>query len=371
MQPASGVPARLFGLFLEGVSRPQRFAEGLRLLAESLCLEQAGVRLWDRRGNWACVRDARRVNRGWHLSADDTPVLHPEWRWLASTLEPGRWQRFRVLHDRSHSTEMDKQSARASDTSLGLRLTIQNGAEGLLLLRYPSSQTPDTDALPSPSGELIKAMQSAMELTVQLRQLNHRLACSHMLLDAIRLPLMLLDPSMRLLAANSHAQPLMPRTAAVSGKRRISLLGVSGTEFSNAVRSASEVSPRTAGSVLRGSSEPERQILVLPVLMRHLGRAERAALILVHGLSEQVEPQGSVNQLLQQVYSLTPAEARLAMLILDGQSPGDAASKLKVSVTTVRTQLSSILKKTGSRKQAELIRHLSPLMVLGQHPLAR
>ena len=123
--------------------------------------------------------------------------------------------------------------------------------------------------------------------------------------------------------------------------------------------------------MLKVWSEPARQILVLPIVMRHSGRAERAALILVHGLAEQPEPQDAVNQLLQQVYGLTPAEARLATLILDGQSPSDAASKLKVSVATVRTQLSSILKKTGSRKQAELIRHLSPLMVLGQHPLAR
>lgn len=370
MQPASGVHARLLGLFLEGVSRPQRFAEGLRVLAESLCVEQAAIRVWDRRGSWACVRDARRVDRGWHLSADDTPALHPEWRWLASTLEPGKWQRFRVLHDRFRSSESDEQSASVSDTSLGLRLTLQNGAEGLLLLRSSSGQTQNAEALPPPSGELIKALQSAMELTAQLRQLNHRLACSHMLLDAIRLPLLLLDPSLRLLAANSHAQPLMQRTAAGSGRRHIGLLGVCSTKFSNAVRSACDVSPRTAGSVLRVGSEPVRQILVLPIVMRHSGRAERAALILVHGLPEPPEPQGSVNQLLQQVYDLTPAEARLAILILDGQSPGDAASKLKVSVATVRTQLSSILKKTGSRKQAELIRHLSPLMVLDQHPLA-
>ena len=367
MQPDPGAQARLLGLFLEGVSRPQRFAEGLRLLAELLNVERAGIRVWDRRGSWACVREARRADGHWHLSADDTPALHPEWRWLASTLETGRWQGFRVLHDRSQGSESDRQNIPVSDMSLGLRLTMQNGADGLLLLKSSSGQAPN--ALPPPSGELIKALQSAMELTAQLRQLNHKLACSYMLLDAIRLPLLLLDPSMRLLAANGHARPLMETLATGTGKRHIGLRGVCGTKFSTAVRSACDLSPRTMGSILRPSSEPVRQILVLPIVMRHSGRAERAALILVHGQLEQTPSQGAVNQLLQQVYGLTPAEVRLAMLILDGQAPGDAASRLKVSVATVRTQLSAILKKTGARKQAELVRQLSPLMVLHRSAL--
>lgn len=366
MQPVSGVHARLLGLFLEGVSRPQHFAEGLRLLAELLCVEQAAVRVWDRRGSWACLRDARRVDQGWHLSADDSSALHAEWRWLASTMEPGRWQCFSVLHDRSRSGDSDKQGAGVSDISHGLRLTMQNGAEGLLLLGSATQHTQSVDTLPSPSGELIKALQSALELTAQLRQLNHRLSCSHILLDAIRLPLLLLDPSLRLLAANSHAQPLVERIATGGGKQHISLQGLCNINFSRAVRNACEV-PRNIGSILRLSGEHARQILVVPVLMRHSGRAERAALILVYGQSEPSVAQGSANQLLQQVYGLTPAEARLTILILDGQSPGDAASQLKVSVATVRTQLSSVLKKTGSRKQAELVRQLSPLLVLDQH----
>ncbi len=371
MQPNSGVSARLLGLFLEGVSRPQCFTEGLRLLAESLGVEQAVVRTWDRRGNWACVREARRVNRGWHLNADDTPLPHSEWRWLASTMEPGRWQHFRVLHDRSRSSESDSHRISLPDASLGLRLTLKNGAEGLLLLRSAPGILPGVNDLPPPEGDLIKSLQTGIDLIVQLRQLNHRLACTNLLLDAIRLPMLLLDSSMRLLAANSHAHLLMKRISTGSGKRQITLHGVCVTKLSDAVRDACELTHRTAGAILRVSTDPVRQVLVLPIVMRHSGKAERAALILVHGQTESFEPQGSVNQLLQQVYGLTPAEARLAILILDGQSPGDAAASLKVSIATIRTQLSSILKKTGSRKQAELVRHLSPLMVLDQPLLPR
>lgn len=367
MQADSGAYMRLPAMFLEGVAHPQRFAEGLRLLAESLGVEQAGIRVWDRRGGWSAVREARRVNQGWHLSADDTTLPAPAWRQLASALEPGRWQRFRVLHDRSRAR--DTYPRDRIDVSFGLRLPLQNGAEGVLMLRAATHQARRMAALPVPTGALIKSLRSAMELIAQLRQLSHRLALSGMLLDAIRLPLLLIDRSMRLLAANCHGQPMLERTANGAGKRQIGLHGVCRIKFSEAVRSACDSAPRRLGSVLWTRSEPAQQVLVLPIVARHAGRTEQAALVLVHSHTGHTEAQGLVSQLLQQVYGLTPAEARLAVLVLDGQAPGDAAISLKVSVATVRTQLSAILKKTGTRKQAELIRRLSPLMVVGPPPL--
>ena len=90
-------------------------------------------------------------------------------------------------------------------------------------------------------------------------------------------------------------------------------------------------------SAINASSLTQRQIIPQSVAC--------AALILVQAKAESPESQGVADQLLQQVYGMTPAEARLALLILDGQSPGDAANHLKVSVATVRTQLSSVLKK--------------------------
>ncbi len=364
-----GANGRLLGFFLEGVSRPQRFAEGLRLLAESLGVARAAVMVWDRRGHWACIRDAQQREQGWRLTTDDAPALRPQWRWLAATLEAGRWQQFRVVHDRSHET--DSQDNGQKHTSMALRLTLHSGAEGLLLLTPLAHQALNPVALPARAGELITSLQGAMELMAQLRQLNHRLVCANLLLDAVRLPLLLLDASLRLIAANSHAQMMMERAATASGKRHITLRGVCKTKFSQAVRSACDLFPRTMGSMLQTGCGPVQQVLVLPILLRHPGKAERAALILVQAKAESPESQGVANQLLQQVYGMTPAEARLALLILDGQSPGDAANHLKVSVATVRTQLSSVLKKTGSRKQSELVRHLSPLMVLDQQTLGR
>lgn len=363
MQMHSGVSARLVSCFLEGITHPQRFAEGLRLLAESLGCEQAAVRFWDRRGHWAFLREARRMEQGWQLSAEDASAPHPEWRKLTTTLQPGNWHRFRILHDVRQPGADALEGPPAPYSVMGLRLPALHGAKGLLLLKPGPGSTVKLAEVLSPSGEVVKSLLASLDVTAKLRQLSRHLTCAHLLLDTIRLPLLLLDPSLRLLAANSHAKPLMERAATAAGKRYVSLRGVCASKFSVAVRGACERASYTAGSLLRMNGAPGYQVLVLPMTLRHAGKSERAALVLLHG---QAESQASAHTLLQQIYGLTPAEARLATLILEGLSPGDAAASLKLSVTTIRTQLSAILKKTGSRKQAELVRQLAPLMVLDQ-----
>ena len=58
----------------------------------------------------------------------------------------------------------------------------------------------------------------------------------------------------------------------------------------------------------------------------------------------------------QEVYGLSPAQVRLARLIIDGHDLAGAAELLAVSINTVRTQLQRIFDKTGVRSQAALVR---------------
>jgi DNA-binding CsgD family transcriptional regulator len=92
-----------------------------------------------------------------------------------------------------------------------------------------------------------------------------------------------------------------------------------------------------------------------------MGNGQAAALAIVQQAEDTPE---QAQHLLQLAYRLTPAEARMAQLILDGHSPGQIAAILKLSIATVRTQLSSVLRKTGTQRQADLVRHLSPLLFL-------
>ena len=63
-------------------------------------------------------------------------------------------------------------------------------------------------------------------------------------------------------------------------------------------------------------------------------------------------------ELLQSLFALTPAEARLAEQFANGISLTEVADNLRITVATARTQLKSVFRKTGTSRQAELVRLL-------------
>lgn len=69
------------------------------------------------------------------------------------------------------------------------------------------------------------------------------------------------------------------------------------------------------------------------------------------GLSERRAVEG-----LAALYGLTPAEERLASLLAAGCSLSEAAAKLSIRVSTARGVLKSVFAKTGTRRQASLVK---------------
>lgn len=59
-------------------------------------------------------------------------------------------------------------------------------------------------------------------------------------------------------------------------------------------------------------------------------------------------------QILEGLFDLTPAEARIARAIAEGEAVADIAARASLSVETVRSHLKSTLSKTGLNRQAEL-----------------
>ncbi|GJE48695.1 hypothetical protein GOFOIKOB_1727 [Methylobacterium tardum] len=67
---------------------------------------------------------------------------------------------------------------------------------------------------------------------------------------------------------------------------------------------------------------------------------------------------------LEQIFGLTPAEARLTLLLVGGKTLDEIAQKLHLSVATVRTQLKAVFEKTHTHRQAELLVLVSRLAAL-------
>ncbi len=356
------VSMRLTRAFYEGLARPQRFTEGLRLMAESSGSEIVLFGLWDRRGLWGLWRQARQsVGNCWQYSVDDHRLPSAEFRAQVRKLSSSQWAF-------AESPDLTTSPARALDApvmALCRRLAVGR-AEALLCLAPHDRVASDPTLLPL-ADAMLDALLPALEplarmqqLTQAGRYLNHLLAC-------IRMPVMLVDASARILAANPAARSLVEQARKASGgKPGVALPGLSAQQFSAIVRRACHAGEKGGGSLMQvsaGSAHPSLQVMATPVAPNPTtGSLQPAALILVQGSSGDVDHGG---HLLQQIFGLTPAEARLARLILEGRSPGDAAIQLQLSVSTIRTQLSAVLKKTGAQRQSDLVRRLSPLLVLG------
>jgi DNA-binding CsgD family transcriptional regulator len=71
------------------------------------------------------------------------------------------------------------------------------------------------------------------------------------------------------------------------------------------------------------------------------------------------------------LYGLTEAEARTALAVTEAQGLRDLAERLGVRLSTVRTHLQHVFEKTGTHRQAELVRLLMAhrLPVLDDRPL--
>jgi DNA-binding CsgD family transcriptional regulator len=68
---------------------------------------------------------------------------------------------------------------------------------------------------------------------------------------------------------------------------------------------------------------------------------------------------------LREKFRMTPAEANFAVEILRGDGIQAAADRLSISRGTARTHLSRIFDKTGTRRQAELVRALISTSKMG------
>ncbi|MBS0391208.1 MAG: helix-turn-helix transcriptional regulator [Proteobacteria bacterium] len=68
---------------------------------------------------------------------------------------------------------------------------------------------------------------------------------------------------------------------------------------------------------------------------------------------------------LKRLYGLTPAEATLALKLLEGMTVDEASEQLHISRNTARCQLRAIFDKTGVARQSELVR----LLLSGVAPL--
>ncbi len=136
------------------------------------------------------------------------------------------------------------------------------------------------------------------------------------------------------------------------------------SQVAEAVKTASGAAHRPGDflAVTRASSDCPLTVMVAPITPRtatHFGRQRPAALIFVAAPERQ--PGLSIAQLCR-VFRLTAAEARLADALAAGMTLGEIAAGHGLSKNTIRNQVRVVFSKTGTHRQAELVRLLSGLL---------
>ena len=109
----------------------------------------------------------------------------------------------------------------------------------------------------------------------------------------------------------------------------------------------------------RIGSGPSCAVRVSPIHGGECGRLLRPSVLVV--VSDPVGTADLDEELLRELYGLTPAEAHAAATLLDGHSIHSAAQRLGIAPETMRSHLKSVFRKMGVSRQQDLVRRLIEL----------
>jgi DNA-binding CsgD family transcriptional regulator len=184
-------------------------------------------------------------------------------------------------------------------------------------------------------------------------------------LDSLALGVILLSPQGRVVTMNRAAERLLAEDDSLQAgpdgllaertaeSGRLKQLVAEATDAS----ASAQLGPSGVLTVSRRNDSP-LQLLVSPVRGFDLDESHPVRAIVFAGDPAQGRP---TNDTLRILFGLTPAECRLAMLLADGHRIIVITEMLRVTRNTVKSQLSSIYAKTGTSRQAQLVRLLLQL----------
>lgn len=182
------------------------------------------------------------------------------------------------------------------------------------------------------------------------------------ILDRLAIGVLIVDASARVLFANAVAErALRSEDALMTADRRLQLRaadqtsllarlvhGAARTSAGNGLAAGGTVAaPRRSGGRLALTVSPVR------AWRMGLGPAKPAAAIV---FSDTDGASAAPERALVELYSLTPAEARLLAALVAGQTLAQYARLHHVGLGTARTHLKHVLEKTGHHRQTDLVR---------------
>lgn len=180
-------------------------------------------------------------------------------------------------------------------------------------------------------------------------------------LDTLAVAVILTDADLRIVHANAAAQAMLASRDPIRTDRgRLALRpsGV-GVALGMAVRQAAnnEAAIGKRGFIPAPSANGAPYVLhVLPLNHGELRPGLAPSAVAAIFVAPAVSPMPAPNDALAALFDLTPAEAHVFALIAEGETQAEIASALDIEIGTVKTHLLHIFAKTGTHRQADLVR---------------
>ncbi len=245
----------------------------------------------------------------------------------------------------------------------GVLLDAGNPYGSAFTLQRSAGQGPFTESDLREIDLLIPHLQRAQTLGRQLASLRSQALSWHETLERINMGALLCDERGRVLYANPVVGDLLRvRPAFTLTRDGLVCLRARDTHrlrrlIQGAARTGRGEDLDTAGACLRLESEGASplQVLVSPLQTRcdsALRFPEDACVLILLKAPDPVTPPVDV---LAASYGLTRAEAEVAADLANGQSVKEISDARRRSIHTVRTQLKTVLRKTGTSSQVQLV----------------
>lgn len=196
---------------------------------------------------------------------------------------------------------------------------------------------------------LMPHLDCALRVHSRVSHLEERLAASSSALDHFPWAVVLIDSHGRPVLLNRAAQRIFEQNDGLS----CTSAGVeaSAPDVTEALRETGTL------AVPRPSCRRPYEVLIVPLPV-HTPFAQAPSAVAAMFISDPEDDRPADSAILRKLYGLTGAEARMAAALLEGKTTEAAAEEFEISINTARSQLRSILSKTQTNRQTDLVRLL-------------
>ncbi|QIT28894.1 helix-turn-helix transcriptional regulator [Raoultella terrigena] len=192
---------------------------------------------------------------------------------------------------------------------------------------------------------LIPALITASQLHARFEQLRDTIKYQNAVMDNGIYPVWLVDQAGKILYASAHAESYQRENARLiwsAGTDTLSL-DTDSKKLKQAIGKATQTDTAPRAGLCYTFGRNAKPILVLPATR-------------LPGVASIIIPEPFVaRSTLMELFNVKPAENTVAELLLRGMTPDECALHLGVSITTIRTHLSALYRKTHTRNQSELL----------------